>query len=196
MSSWNETCSQSPANHEVTVRRIIGLDLSLTGTGVAQLAPDGTIELATIKTPPHATMEGRLVDAAARVLACVEAGDTVVVEGPAMHAKGAAVVQIFGLNVLVRCSLHRRGNTFFVVSPNTLKLFAAGTGHAKKSEMMREVWKRWSINAADDNQADAAALAYLGACITGQMTPSNDAQRRAVASVLTPKVKAKKGRAA
>lgn len=167
---------------------IIGLDLSLTGTGVAVLQPDGALNLTTLRTPPRPSVEERLVEAAGAALSYTQPGDIVIVEGPAMHAMGAAVVQIFGLNMLVRCSLHRRGNQFHVVSPNTLKLFAAGNGHAKKSEMMREVWKRWNVNAADDNQADAAALAYLGACITGQMAPANDAQRRAVASVLTPKV--------
>lgn len=170
---------------------IIGLDLSLTGTGVAVLAPDGKLDLVTLRTPAQPSVEARLVEVAAAALSYTQPEDTVIVEGPAMLAKGAAVVQIFGLNMLVRCSLHRRGNPFYVIAPPTLKLFATGAGNAKKDMMLREVWRRWNVEAADDNQADAAALAFLGACITGQMQPVNDAQRRAVMTVLKPKGKGK-----
>lgn len=171
--------------------RIIGLDLSLAHTGVAVLDPGGTLALETIE--PKSSMfhngEERLLWITSQIMAEVQVVDVVVIEGPSLHSRGSSTDQTFALNWMVRCWMWSRKIRYFVCPPTTLKAFTTGVGNAKKDLMLREVWKRWQVNAADDNQADAAALAYLGACLVGEREPENEAQRRAVASILTPKAK-------
>lgn len=54
-----------------------------------------------------------------------------------------------------------------VVPPTTLKKFVTGTGRCEKSMMIREVWRLWEHEAADDNDADAYALRRLGLVHSG-----------------------------
>lgn len=169
---------------------IIGLDLSLTATGFAALSADGC-KLTTIE-PKGVDGEARLDVILDALLSRIPMDAVVVIEGLSFGKALPSAFERAALHWMVRCELKRAKMRFFICPPTTLKLFVTGKGNAEKSMMLREVWKRWNVDAKDDNQADAAALAYLGACITGQMQPQNEAQRRAVASVLTPKVKARR----
>lgn len=168
--------------------RIIGLDLSLSATGVADLY-EGSCLLRTISPPRGMVGEERLVWLQGDILGRIAFGDSVVVEEIAYSRVQGGAFERGALHWMVRCGLVRRGIRFFLCPATTLKLFATGKGNAEKSMMLREVYRRWGVEAADDNQADAAALAYLGACLVGEREPENEAQRRAVASILTPKVK-------
>ncbi len=59
--------------------------------------------------------------------------------------------------------MHCRDQKYLVIPPSTLKKFTCGSGAAKKEMMIREVYRQWKVEAANNNEADAAALAYLGA---------------------------------
>jgi hypothetical protein len=46
--------------------------------------------------------------------------------------------------------------------------------------MIREVYRRWNVVAANDNEADAAALAHLGLVYYGQAEHQTVAQQEVV----------------
>ena len=177
---------------------IIGLDLSLTATGVAFLASDGTCSTSTLKSAPSESEEYRLSTCKAQIMEVLVKiqPSLVVMEGLSFGSNDPSAQQRAWLHWAVRLNMWRRTMPFQVVSPSSLKKFAAGAGNAKKEQMMLEVFKRWNVTAADNNQADAAALAYLGATLTGLRECDNQAQREVIAKLKAGPVKAKKGRAA
>lgn len=65
--------------------------------------------------------------------------------------------------------LHRRGIRWIEVKPNALKKFVTGKGAGDKNVVMLEAYKRFGINVKDDNECDAACLAFLG---LARVTPS------------------------
>lgn len=58
--------------------------------------------------------------------------------------------------------LHRRGIPWIEVKPNALKKFVTGKGAGDKNVIMLEAYKRFGHSFKDDNECDAACLAYLG----------------------------------
>lgn len=139
---------------------VLGLDLSLTGTGVAG---DGWAD--TIKPPTKlrgvdrmAYIRGALLD---RYLSGV---DLVVVEGPSYGSQAgqAGHHERAGLWWLVRYALWARGTATGVVPPASLKLYAAGRGNAGKDDVLRAVVRRFGWFEGDNNAADALVLAAMG----------------------------------
>lgn len=86
-------------------------------------------------------------------------------------AHGALKLELFKLRHVMRFVMLN-------VPPNTLKVFATDQGHSEKNTMMREVWKRWAFDAADDNESDAFACTMVGLCKYGHGTAQ---QRKAIA---------------
>lgn len=158
---------------------ITGLDLSLRATGWCRLGggldPQDPATFGTISPPKGMTGLPRLVwlsdkiggvaDQLLRSRHCFA-----VIEGFSFGSRGKAVYEIAGLGYLVRYELYRRGMPFVVVPPAMLKKFVCGKGTAQKSLMIREVYRRWSIEVKDDNEADAVGLAHLGAALLGHLT--------------------------
>lgn len=70
-----------------------------------------------------------------------------------------------------------------MVPPTTLKKFVTGKGNAEKSLMIREVYKRWGFDAADDNQADAVGLLQVGRAVIGELTDLTKPQLEVVAAL-------------
>lgn len=70
-----------------------------------------------------------------------------------------------------------------VVAPAQLKKFVLGSGKGEKSLMLREVYRRWGVEAANDNEADAVGLAMIGAAYLDESRCVNQAQREVVAAL-------------
>jgi Holliday junction resolvasome RuvABC endonuclease subunit len=62
----------------------------------------------------------------------------------------------------------------------SLKKLVCGTAKAEKSMMIREVFRRWNVEAKNDNEADAAALAHLGLVYYGQAEHQTIAQQEVI----------------
>lgn len=168
---------------------VLGLDLSLTGTGWAGIdTGEGPILWGTF-SPPKAIGElERLAWILKRVTGIATAADLIVIEGFAFGAKGNAVFQIAGLAYLVRYWLWQNKTPFVLVSPHALKKFCVGTSGSSKNPVtkelvIREVFKRWGHDAGDNNQADAIGLLYIGLALTGHYEPTIDAQRAVLADI-------------
>jgi len=149
----------------VTVLRVIGLDLSMTATGVA--LPDGTTQ--TIKTNQK-DGDRRLQHIVDQVGLALGSGDDdigdacdlVVMEEAPPGLKGPAIKAIHMVHGAVRLRLIDFGTPYAVINPTVLKAYATGATSADKTAMAMAAYKRTGREFADDNQCDAAWLRWAG----------------------------------
>jgi Holliday junction resolvasome RuvABC endonuclease subunit len=162
---------------------ILGLDLSLAGTGLC-VAQNGSGEgkglLATINTTAKTRTEDRLMTIRRTIAQACNGIDAAIIEGLSYGSVGGAQAERSALHWMVRVDLYQLGVPYVVVTPMTLKKFVCGTAKAEKAMMMREVFRRWGVEAANDNEADAAALAHLGMVYYGQAEHQTVAQQEVV----------------
>lgn len=170
--------------------RTLGLDLSLTSTGVAsslgwctRIRPGGP-------TSPNKNMCGleRLRYIVARVKALAVDYDLAVLEGPSYNSKGGKEHERGGLWWMVRDIVDRAGIPVAVVPPSTLKLFATGSGKASKADMKDAAKGRFSMaDIRSSDEADALHLADMGAAWLNWMTVDlSPTQQRAMRGVPWP----------
>lgn len=154
---------------------VVGLDLSLTATGVAWL--DGSTEVIGSKKKGMARLQelrDRIVDG--YLLDGPDSdpdGTLVVVEGYAMgmgrNAQNHAAGELGGV---IRLALYEAGYLVVDVPPATLKKFATGKGNANKSEMLAAAIRRLGYEGANDNEADALWLRTMGRVALGLVEAS------------------------
>lgn len=168
---------------------VVGLDLSLTSTGIA--CADGS--LVTVGSKPTdyviADRHRRLAGLRDAILSNVHADtDLVVIEGPSMASKiSGSVVDRYGLWWLVVDALFAQDLRVLEVSPSTLKKYATGKGNATKPDMRMALFQRAQIDCRDDNQVDAAWLRHLGLDALGTPSlPLPATHRVALAKVVLP----------
>lgn len=143
--------------------KIVGLDLSLTSTGVAVVLGDFA-STETIK--PKAKGHARLSMLQAEIGNYVDGATLVVVEGPAFaSAKGQqGHHERAGLWWLITHSLHRRSIPTAIVPPSTLKKYVTGKGNADKDTVLLAVARRYpTVDIHGNDEADALVLAAMGA---------------------------------
>lgn len=145
---------------------VVGLDLSLTGTGVA--AADGTlrtIRSATTDDTVHLRV-GRITDIALTILKLIpEDTALIVIEGPAYGQQAQAGVHLrAGLWWHIAYTLTRwRPDAHLIeASPSTVKKLATGKGNATKPDMRMALFQRAGVDCRDDNQVDAFWLRQIG----------------------------------
>jgi crossover junction endodeoxyribonuclease RuvC len=141
--------------------RVIGLDLSLAATGIAW--ESGVRAMNT----PAAKIDGpeRLVKIRREVCAIVRfpvKADLVVIEGYSYGSQNSHAHSLGELGGVIRVALFELGVAYVEVPPQTLKMFAAGTGAAKKEQVVYEAKVRLGYQGFDNNEADALWLRALG----------------------------------
>lgn len=168
--------------------RIVGLDLSLTRTGIA--LPDGSAHVVRPKTrgcERMAEIRAAVVEAACRVSGRWPA-DLVAIEGFAFGARGRAVFDIGGIGWVVRLALHEAGVRYVEVPPAVVKRYATGRGNADKQAMQMAAVKRlgYDDDKPDDNVIDALWLRALAMDAYGHPVCSvPQAQRDAAVKALS-----------
>lgn len=147
----------------------LGLDLSLTATGCIYLKDGKSIErslLLKIKPTSRNPIEEMFRLLQIRDEIDLTGVDMVVIEGLAFMARNtSALVQLAGLNYLVRELLIASDVPFVIVPPTTLKKFVAGKGNCPKELMLLETYKRYNVSFDDNNLCDAYGLAQIGEAI-------------------------------
>lgn len=141
--------------------RVVGLDLSLTSTGVAP--SDGVTYR--IKTKAKETLPDRLRCIADRV--CFEISDNtlVMIEEVPSHA----AFSITALAKVHGAVLYKIGNTPMVyVTPPVLKKYATGKGNANKDAVLAEAIRRFNFQGTSNDEADAFILMHMGMEMLGQ----------------------------
>lgn len=143
---------------------IIGIDPSLTGTGIASHD-----SLVTITSKPQGTaLEARWLRLASltdRIDQVATGADLVVIEAPSLgQARQGGTLDRNGLwwMLIDRLLTRAIAPTVVEVSPATLKKFATGKGNATKPDMRMALFQRADIDCRDDNQVDAWWLRQLG----------------------------------
>jgi crossover junction endodeoxyribonuclease RuvC len=139
---------------------IIGLDLSLTSTGVAYA--DTQVSLRTTSKGPQ-----RLHELWVLLETTISAinDPLVVVEGYSYSSRNSQSHSIGELGGVIRVELWRRNIPYIVVAPTARAKFATGRGNASKIEVMSAISAKtgitWSGSGADD-MCDAWILQEMG----------------------------------
>lgn len=149
----------------------VGLDISITGTGVVVLDKQlQRVVAECIKTKPQDDWYGRVNNIVSRIFEYIPdpVFCMVFVEDYAFAAKGQ-VFNIAELSGIIKYRMWVDGYRFLRIPPTSLKKFTTATGTAPKELMMKEVYKRYGVDFNDNNVADAYALARMGYAITQQV---------------------------
>jgi Holliday junction resolvasome RuvABC endonuclease subunit len=141
----------------MTYPRVLGLDLSLTGTGIAHI--DGST--CTVRTRGK-DGDRRLIQIQDAVrAACAPGVDLAVIEGLPTH--GAYMIGTLGVvHGAVRVVLAILGIPYVYIPVTTLKAYATGKGGADKAKMAAAALGATGLMFADDNQCDAWWLRMAG----------------------------------
>lgn len=166
-------------------RNVVGIDLSLTATGIA--LSDGTY---TIKSKPMDDRLERVKRIWDEVYKYLSSPDIIVLEHYSFGSKGRAVFDIAEMGGIVRWELSGRGYPVAEVSPSSLKLYGAGKGNADKIAMAVSASKRAGMEFPNDNECDAWWLRQMGLAYYGGAVPVQVPERHkeALAAVDWPRV--------
>lgn len=161
--------------------RVVGLDLSLTATGIA--IADGTTHTITSKAPG----DRRLVDILDVVAKATSDAALVVIEDLPTNAKGAGITGM--VHGAVRVSLLRAFVPYALIPPASLKKYATGVGNCGKTAMAIAALKRHGREIPDEDQCDAWWLRAAGLDHLGHpLAPMPATHRAALDKVAWPDV--------
>ena len=141
----------------------IGLDLSLTGTGVC-IIKDDVVKTLTIKTKPDQFNNDldRIIYITNEISKLIpDNTDMICIEDFFTGPNKGAAVKIAMLGTAVRLMIYNRKLPFFIVAPTSLKKFILGKGVGQKNLIICAVFKKYNLTVANDNEADGACLAFL-----------------------------------
>jgi crossover junction endodeoxyribonuclease RuvC len=156
--------------------KILGIDPSLTGTGLALADRGGAgdyswdhLSVAKNKLSGHLRLD-YIVDAVMDLVSTLQHDDIIIMEGPSFNSGGAKSHELAGSWWLVKHSIwlwEIRKNIKFricIVPPRSRAKYATGNGNGKKDAVVVAV-NEWypGIDVVDHNIADAIVLATMGA---------------------------------
>lgn len=143
---------------------VIGIDLSLTSTGVASSL--GWVD----RIKPKSTGLTRMREINVAISQYITASTSlVVIEAPAF-SRGAQPGQHerAGLWWMVVEAIDRRGIPWMSVSPTAVKKYATGKGNAPKDEVLAAAIRKFpKIGVVGNDESDALWLAAIGAYLCG-----------------------------
>lgn len=150
--------------------RIVGIDLSLTSTGLAVITATGDVELHRIRSTGKAgaslpERNARLGRITGEIADHLDGAALVVIEGPSFgQARQGGQHDRAGLWWLTVDHVHGAGIPVAEVPPSVLKKYITGKGNASKDEMLAAVIRRYpGVMVSANDEADALALVALGA---------------------------------
>jgi crossover junction endodeoxyribonuclease RuvC len=141
---------------------ILGIDLSLTSTGICLLGEDNEFEASLIKTKSRGYE--RLIFIKDEVESFVNWGDPrlVVLEGYSFGSKFGRRESIGELGGIIKLSLVTMGRKTIIAPPTCLKKFVTGKGNSGKEIMLMRTLAKYKIEFNDNNLCDAFGLAKMG----------------------------------
>jgi len=156
------------------VTTVVGLDPSLTGTGIAVVSGPGFIQTATVSSKGRRgdtlqTRADRMASLKHEVLEWVPDGALVVIEGPA-YSKGNAGTwdRAWFWGSLVSALVGHEGTQVVLCPPNTRAKYATGRGNAGKADVAMAIARRFpQVELHGDNEPDALAMAAMGRRLIG-----------------------------
>lgn len=171
-----------------TLYRVAGLDISLTGTGVATLG--GTARVPTKGRRKDSLLErhARMQHITSRVLEEVGTVDLACVEGPVSYATpGGSTWDRGGLWWRIVAALLERDIPVAIVSPTARAKYATGNGGSRKTAVLEAAQRRYGAILETDDEADALILRAMGLHWLEQpLAEVPDGHRAALAGVQWP----------
>ena len=175
----------------------LGIDPSLTSTGIVALGAGGEVLRAEALCPPKGCTGVERLDVLYRQLEGVvdrllgqdrrtPAQLVAAVEGYGYSANGQRLAELGEWGGMVKLALWRRGIRFAVVAPARLKKFVAGKGTAQKDEMRLATYKRWAFEHPVVDVVDAYGLARVALALAGHREGLTAAQAEVVAALERP----------
>ncbi|MFJ3699570.1 hypothetical protein ACIPW9_36515 [Streptomyces sp. NPDC090052] len=185
------TAASSVPEPGTTAPTVIGLDTSLTATGIASSRGWCSVigyTKARAKDPgitqlPHPQRITALRALAQDILDEISTPDLVVIELPAPSRSGGGAHERGWLWWHLYNQLHNAQIPIGLLSPNQRALYATGKGNAGKGVVIDAVARRWPDwpTQGDDNAADAVVLMAAGRDWLGYpITPMPQANRAAI----------------
>lgn len=157
---------------------MVGIDLSLTSTGLARITSDGLAytwsATSTGKRDDTLLDRGhRLHSLAGQILDGITDDDQVVIEAPSHGQPGGSTWDRAGLWWSVVGRLQRRDIPVCMVSPTTRAKWASGSGKGDKAAVGIAMARLFpDVDIANSDEADALALAHIGAVLAGYDIPA------------------------
>lgn len=167
---------------------VIGVDLSLTATGLSDGSRTWLIRSSGKKADDLPTRAARLSDLrGAVVLACASA-DLVMIEQPAFASQTGHMHDRSGLWWQIVADLFDLNRAVVEVAPTALKKYATGKGNANKGAVIDATARRFPTidTGADDNRCDALWLAQMGLDYLTGNSPVPAAQRAVLSNIRWP----------
>lgn len=159
--------------------RVAGIDVSLTGTGVATLGGTTLITSTGRRKDSIAQRRTRIKGIVDAVITAVGAVDLAVVEGPSHHSVGGSVWDRAGLWWRIVDRLCDADIPVAVMPPMSRAKYATGNGGSRKEAVMEAAQRRYGAVLDNDNEADALVLRAAGLDWLGQPLSEVPAGHRA-----------------
>ncbi|MNB81413.1 Crossover junction endodeoxyribonuclease RuvC [compost metagenome] len=146
----------------------VGIDPS-GNTGLTVITDNETIlaREVVLKMPLSATYS-EIFKYCEQILSHLPVNSIVCIENVSHLSKGQAVHFQHVLAGFLRYLLELNKYTYYNVSPSQLKKFVTGNHNAKKSEMLKGVYRKWDFDTDSDNVADAYGLAKIAEAIQSE----------------------------
>lgn len=169
--------------------RYLGLDQSLTGTGLCLLEADGTVVVLETINPGKRRGAERLAFIRDTVSSYLQQERLVAAafEGYSYGSTGK-VFELGEIGGVLQVLLYDRSIPFSVVPPASLKKYATGNAHALKDVVIRAA-QTTGARPTDDNQADAFFLASIAKDLDSNTYPAGRARIEVIHQMRNPKVK-------
>lgn len=143
--------------------RVAGIDISLTGTGVATLGGTTCIRTKGRRADSIVERHQRQQHIVQRVLDEAGAVDLACVEGPSHASMGqAGHHDLSGLWWRIVGALCEREIPVAIVPPMSRAKYATGKGNSRKAAVLDAAQKRYGAILPNDNEADALILRAMG----------------------------------
>ncbi|MFH9072730.1 hypothetical protein [Streptomyces alboflavus] len=168
--------------------RVAGLDISLTGTGIATLGGTTCIRTKGRRADSIPNRRARQKYIVGRALDEVGTVDLACVEGPSHASMGqAGHHDLSGLWWCIVGALVDREIPVAVVPPMSRAKYATGKGNSRKAAVLDAAQRRYGAILPNDNEADSLVLRAMGLHWLGQpLAEVPDGHRAALGGVQWP----------
>lgn len=140
---------------------LIGIDPSVTSTGIASSIVGADADCWTVETTPGREKGDQRLVAIHRAVSAIPTADTALalIEDLPANAKSAGITGM--AQGVVRHALMSRSIAYGLVPSASLKKFASGSGVASKSDMRMALYRRTGVDDSCDDRVDAIWLWYM-----------------------------------
>lgn len=143
----------------------MGIDPSLTGTGIFVLYEDGRNVSCEISTDPkkHPHSLERVDYISQKVVKLINKHKpvSILMEDYFNGRQAGTVIKLAELGTMLRTRVLENGNQFLTAKPSQIKKFVTGKGNCGKELILKCVYKKWAVDVSSNNIADACGMAYM-----------------------------------